>query len=97
MAKICTKLLMNISALNYYPMEGLKMIDLTYHPDLKLSYHVEGRNDYYAIDEYANTDGSSNEGCVRHVESFKTRKQANSVCGQMQDMAYEINRLRGLS
>lgn len=58
---------------------------------------MEGRNGYTAIDEYLNEDGSKHEGCTRMVETFKTRKQAVLVCGLLNDLAYEINKLRGLS
>ena len=73
------------------------MIDLSNHPNLKLSYHVQGRNGYYGIDEYLNADGSPYEGCTRMVESFKTKKQAKIVCSELSGLADEINRLRGLS
>ena len=72
------------------------MINIDNHPKLKLSYHVGGRNGYYGIDEFLNETGDRYEGCVRMVESFRTRKQAESVCGALNDLASKINELRGL-
>ena len=46
-------------------------------------YEVQGRYDYYAIDLYK--DGQ----CLRAVEAFRTRKQANSVCGELNE-AYRL-------
>jgi len=51
----------------------------------KLLFKVEGRNGYWAIDEYLG------DSCQRHVESFKTQKQANSVCSYLNDIANQLN------
>lgn len=69
---------------------------LNNHPDKKLSYHVQGRNGYHGIDEYLNLDGDMYSGCTRMVEAFKTRKQANHVCAEMNELASVINKLRGV-
>lgn len=68
---------------------------LNNHPDKKLSYHIEGRNGSYSIDEYLNYDGEATEGCIRQVTSFKSRKHAELVCSEMQSLADKINKLRG--
>lgn len=57
----------------------------------KIHFAVEGRNGFYAIDEYKNPEGDKLSGCTRHVESFKTQKQANRVCGYLNDMAFQLN------
>jgi hypothetical protein len=69
---------------------------LNNHPDKKLSYHVQGRNGYWGIDEYLNTDGEMYSGCVRMVDSFRTKKQAKTVCAELQQLASTINALRGV-
>jgi hypothetical protein len=72
------------------------MINLDNLPELKLSYHVQARNGYYGVDEYVNKDGERFEGCTRNINTFRTRKQANIICGALNDLAHEINKLRGL-
>lgn len=51
-------------------------------------YRVSSRNGYYGIDEY-NSDGR----CIRHFESFKTQKLANSVAGELNGLARYAMRL----
>lgn len=72
------------------------MIELDNFPTLKLSYHVQGRNGYYGVDEFLNEDGERFEGNTRMIDAFKTRKQAELVCGALNDLADKINQLRGL-
>lgn len=62
----------------------------------KRHYTVEGRNGYYAIDEYNNPEGDRFSNCERMIESFKTKKKAETVCYHMNGLAYEFNRARGL-
>lgn len=52
-----------------------------------IDFQVQGRNGYYAIDKY------KNHQCLRHVESFKTRKLANSVASELNRLAEQINAL----
>ena len=56
-------------------------------PDLK--FEVQGRNGYYSIDEYRG------ESCQRFVDSFKTRKLANAVASELNNLARRINELEG--
>jgi len=57
----------------------------------KIHFAVEGRNGYWAIDEYKNPEGDKHSGCVRHVESFSNKNKANSVCGYLNGIAYQLN------
>ncbi len=57
----------------------------------KLFYKVEGRNGYWAIDEYLNPNGDEYSECQRHVESFNTQKQADSVCSNLNDLSHQLN------
>ena len=61
----------------------------------KLSYHVEGRNNYYAIDEHLGLTGERFDTCQRNITVFKTKKQALEIAGYMNDLAYQINVLKG--
>jgi len=58
----------------------------------KIHFAVEGRNGYWAIDEYQNPNGDKYSGCIRHVESFEIQKQANSVCSYLNYLADQINK-----
>lgn len=69
------------------------MISLTYqieqnkpHGGNKMkNYEVQGRNGYWAIDLY------ENDRCLRLVEIFKTKKQAERVAGELnQAIAYGL-------
>lgn len=62
----------------------------------KVYFHVEGRNDYYGVDEYRNPEGDQLSNCVRNIAGFKTRKIADTVCYYMNQLAKELNRVRGL-
>lgn len=73
----------------------IKIEDLKNHPDHLLTYHVEGRNGYYGVDEYLNKAGDATSGCTSTVDIFKTRKQAVTVCNHMNMLPNEINKLRG--
>jgi hypothetical protein len=46
-------------------------------------YQVGGRNGYYGIDEY------TEKGCIRMIDSFKTRKQAESTANDLNSAYYE--------
>lgn len=62
---------------------------------LKLSYRVTPRNGYYGIDEYLSNDESETNN--RIVDDFRTRKQADNICRELNHLAYTINYLRGLT
>lgn len=47
--------------------------------NLGFHYEVQGRYEYWAIDLYYG------KSCQRHVESFKTKKLANSVCNALNE------------
>lgn len=59
----------------------------------QLFFYVQGRNDYYGIDEYSNIECDQHSNCTRMVESFKTKKQALAVCHHMNRLAQHINQL----
>jgi len=73
----------------YISAYDMRVLDERFIDDRILSFRVEGRNNYYAIDRYLG------ESCERHVDSFKTRKQANLTAGYLNNLAYEINVLKG--
>jgi len=62
----------------------------------KLHFAVEGRNGYYAVDRYMNPEGDKFSGSEGIVEAFKTKKLATSVCYQLNGLAYDLNKARGL-
>lgn len=51
-------------------------------------YRVSARNGYYGVDEYG-----PNNNCIRHFDSFKTRKLADSVANELNVYARYANRL----
>jgi len=50
-----------------------------------INFQVEGRNGYYAIDEYRD------DVCIRHIGSFETKEKANSICCYLNTVAFERN------
>ena len=54
-------------------------------------YHVERRNGYVALDEYAGADSMS--AFLRTVDTFKTRKQARLVASELNRKEDRIHQL----
>jgi hypothetical protein len=49
------------------------------------NFQVEGRNNYYAIDQY------EGDRCIRHINSFETKGKADAVCNDLNWLAMERN------
>lgn len=59
----------------------------------QLFFFVQGRNDYYGVDEYSNILGDQFSNNTRMVDSFKTKKKAKAVCHHLNRLAQHINQL----
>lgn len=77
--------------MRYYSKQDLNRL---FKVQDKLFYRVEHRYSYWAIDEHKNPKGDGYTNCTRMIDVFKTKKQAQLICGVLNELADEINELK---